>query len=1126
MARILVVDDVATNRDLLATVLRYMGHQPVEAGNGAEALALARRAPPALVICDVLMPVMDGYELVRQLRADPVLSAIPVVFYTAYYREQEALELAKSCGVIDVLSKPCEPEQIIATVKRALARAAAPVSAPYQTALADAFDREHLRLITDKLSEKVGEIQLADQRLAALLELNLQLAAERDVQRLLDGACLGARLLLAGRFACLAARSNGEEAALHVSQSGMSAVQAAALGDFGLDAGLPGEVMREGRARRMAVGAADWPRLGLPPGHPPAAAVVVAPIASLSGVYGWISVADKETAGVDGSPEFSEADEKLLGLLAAQVGRIYEISMLYVQAAHYAAALEREIADRQRVQQRLATQYAVARALADAPTLEEAFPQFLASICHELGYAAGTLWQVDEAAQVLRCKDIWCGLGDVCDEFVRETRALTLPPGAGIPGRAWAAGKLLWVADLAREPGLLRGPGVTKAALRSAAALPVLVRGRVVAVIDFFHRSPLDSDVNTLDMLTAVGNQIGQFIERVEQHKRIERLSRVYAVLSGINATIVRVHDRQVLFDEACRIAVDQGGFGIVWIGELDPASGAVQALAWAGVDTDLRALSLPAHDDALLVRELVAEAIGKAGPAYANDFAGDLPLDGWREEALRRGYRSMIVLALSVDGAVVGVMTLYAKEAGVFVGEELDLLSEMANDVSFALEYIGKQDQLSYLAYYDALTGLPNRTLWHERLTSTLQAAHLNARRVAVVMSDIDRFRNINNTFGRQAGDSLLRELARRFQAAWPEPANVARLGADDLAGILSEVKDAVDIAHLLDQTVRVALEQPVCIGDKEIRISISSGIALYPEDGEDADTLIRNAEAALRKSKASGESRTFYRQEMTALIAEDLMLENKLRHALEREELVLYYQPKVSGTTRQVVGVEALIRWNDPDSGLVMPGRFIALLEETGMILDVGLWALRRALADARRWRTDGLEPPRIAVNVSARQLQQEDFVASVKKELDAYPDEAPGIDLEITESMVMADIEQNIPRLAALRQMGPNIAIDDFGTGYSSLSYLARLPVNALKIDRSFILTMTTRPESMNIVSTIISLAHSLDLKVVAEGVETEEQAKFLRLLKCDELQGELISMPLSSEALEKFLRFLDA
>jgi CheY-like chemotaxis protein len=284
MARILVVDDVAANRDLLATVLRYMGHQPVEASNGAEALALARRAPPALVICDVLMPVMDGYELVRQLRAEPALGAIPVVFSTAYYREQEALELAKTCGVIDVLSKPCEPEQIIATVRRTLARGAP--SAPAQTVLTDAFDREHLRLITDKLSEKVGEIRLADQRLAALLELNLQLAAERDVQRLLDSACRGARLLLAGRFSCLAARSNGEAVALHVSQSGMSPTQVAALGDFSLDQGLPAEVMREGRARRMAFGAADWPQLGLPPGHPPVSTVVVAPIASLSGIYG------------------------------------------------------------------------------------------------------------------------------------------------------------------------------------------------------------------------------------------------------------------------------------------------------------------------------------------------------------------------------------------------------------------------------------------------------------------------------------------------------------------------------------------------------------------------------------------------------------------------------------------------------------------------------------------------------------------------------------------------------------------------------------------------------------------------------------------------------------------------
>jgi len=245
-------------------------------------------------------------------------------------------------------------------------------------------------------------------------------------------------------------------------------------------------------------------------------------------------------------------------------------------------------------------------------------------------------------------------------------------------------------------------------------------------------------------------------------------------------------------------------------------------------------------------------------------------------------------------------------------------------------------------------------------------------------------------------------------------------------------------------------------------------------------------------------------------------------LRQALERDEFVLYYQPKVSGLNGQVTGLEALMRWNDPTAGLVQPAKFIPILEETGMILQVGLWAIRRALADACIWRAAGVEPPRIAVNVSAIQLQQENFVASVRSAMGGNKSGYVPVDLEITESMIMTELDENILRLSEIRSMGGEIAIDDFGTGYSSLGYLAKLPVGALKIDKSFIETMSTTPESMTIVSTIISLAHSLDLKVIAEGVELEEQAKYLRLFKCNELQGYLISPPLPPEEVVAFLR----
>jgi len=283
----------------------------------------------------------------------------------------------------------------------------------------------------------------------------------------------------------------------------------------------------------------------------------------------------------------------------------------------------------------------------------------------------------------------------------------------------------------------------------------------------------------------------------------------------------------------------------------------------------------------------------------------------------------------------------------------------------------------------------------------------------------------------------------------------------------------------------------------------------------------LFRNAEAALKRAKRAGDRILFYHPEMNARVAETLILENRLRRAIEEEQLVLHYQPKISAASGRITGLEALIRWRDPVAGLVPPGKFIPVLEESGMILDVGTWAIRKALIESRNWRLTHGGPLRIAVNVSAIQLRQRDFVDSVKRSIDGLGVAATHLDLELTESMLMEGIEENVPKLQAVRDMGVNVAVDDFGTGYSSLAYLAKLPVNALKIDRTFVDTMTHDPQSMTIVSTIISLAHALDLKVIAEGVESEEQAKLLRLLKCDELQGYLFSKPLAPGEIQEFL-----
>jgi len=365
-----------------------------------------------------------------------------------------------------------------------------------------------------------------------------------------------------------------------------------------------------------------------------------------------------------------------------------------------------------------------------------------------------------------------------------------------------------------------------------------------------------------------------------------------------------------------------------------------------------------------------------------------------------------------------------------------------------------------------------------------------------------------------------VLKQVAARLERAAGAMV-IGRVAADHFAVVLEPVKGKSEAARKAQQISRTCFELPVIAGGSELRLSARFGIARFPDDGADAETLLKNADAALRKAKALGERQVFYTSDLTARTGQTLTLENKLRQALEKDEFVLHYQPKVDLESRRIVGVEALIRWQSPELGLVPPGKFIPLMEETGLILEVGTWALRRAALDHRSWVEKGLQAPRIAVNVSAIQLRKKDFVDAVTQAI-AQGVAPTGIDVEITESLLMDDVAGNIKKLAALRDMEMKISIDDFGTGYSSLGYLAKLPVHTLKIDRSFIIAMLNEPDTMTLVSTIISLAHSLRLTVVAEGVEQEEQAKMLRLLRCDQMQGYLFSKPVPMEQLIPLLR----
>jgi diguanylate cyclase (GGDEF)-like protein/PAS domain S-box-containing protein len=605
--------------------------------------------------------------------------------------------------------------------------------------------------------------------------------------------------------------------------------------------------------------------------------------------------------------------------------------------------------------------------------------------------------------------------------------------------------------------------------------------------------------------------------EQKQAENAVRRLNRVYAMLSGISSLVVRAGNLGALFQEACEIAVREGRFPMAWIGLVSEAGQRVDVVASAGdVSGDyLAKMPLELKPGSA---GMAAIAVRTGVAVVANDIESDQRFVV-RREALERGFRSIAVLPLVVEQKVVGVMALYAEQTRFFDEAEMRLLNELAGDVSLGVDHIQKAKRLDYVSSYDALTGLANRTLLMDRLDRALASSD-PGKLLALAVMDIERFKTINDSLGRAAGDALLAGMAARLRELAGDAARVARTGPDQFAVIIPGVRSVERVARAIDEGFRRVEGAPFELAGTLLRAAVRCGIAVFPGDGRDADTVFRNAEAALKKAKQRSDKYLFYTQEMTERVAERLSMENRLRQAIEREEFVLHYQPKVVLADRSISGVEALIRWQSTE-GLVPPLKFIGILEETGLIGEVGAWALRQAARDHRAWLAAGLAAPRIAVNVSAIQLRNASFVPLVEECLRNGGSQA-GVDIEITESLLMDDIEGTIRKLEALRILGLEIAIDDFGTGYSSLAYLARLPVQALKIDRSFVSSMDKDSSARMIVSTIISLAHSLRLKVVAEGVETESQAATLHLLRCDAMQGYLVSKPVPVEALTALLR----
>jgi PAS domain S-box-containing protein len=591
----------------------------------------------------------------------------------------------------------------------------------------------------------------------------------------------------------------------------------------------------------------------------------------------------------------------------------------------------------------------------------------------------------------------------------------------------------------------------------------------------------------------------------LEQKEKIQQLARIHAVLSEVGNSVMRSVDRQSLLLNACRVAVEQGGFKAAGIAERGPR-GALQVASTFG-DQKLLGSVDPReamdvgegsvyynHPSIIAVREQRTVVI-------ENYEQGDIPED-LRQLMLVNGVRSQVSMPLGTWG----VLALYSDRVQASDDEELALLRRLGDDIDRAIEFIGKSERLEYLAFHNPLTGLPNRVAFQGQLQELLA----RGGQVVVAACNVQRMGRINSSRGRNFGDALLRQIGIRLERQ-PHPVFLVAHPEGDTFLLAYPANGTLEgECDDLDEALRLMGQAPFQVNNEHVYVSLRAGLALGPFQGDTAESLERNAMSALAGAREQRVHVKAYNADLRRLAMQRIALEHDLRRAIDEEQFELYYQPKYDAHSRRLVGAEAVIRWHHPGTGMVPPDTFVPILEDTGLIVPVGHWVMREALAMALIWRQ--FQPDlRIAVNISAREMRSASFLEECIEMLALHSADQP-LDIEVTESVLMESVDQSIRVLEGLRNLGCGIAIDDFGTGYSSLNYLVRLPVDLVKIDRSFVSTLTQSPEIVALVNHMITLSHSLSLKVVAEGVEEEEQAKLLRLLRCDHLQGYLFGRPM--------------
>ncbi len=607
-----------------------------------------------------------------------------------------------------------------------------------------------------------------------------------------------------------------------------------------------------------------------------------------------------------------------------------------------------------------------------------------------------------------------------------------------------------------------------------------------------------------------------------EKNFDVKDSDRLYAVISNLNRCIIKANNLDDLYRDLCAILVNEGGFRLVWVGHINRSTKHINSVAMCGEGHDsLTNMRISLDPGLPESHDLVVTAVKEKKVIISSDLTHETIRGPLKDIIVRHGFKSFVSVPIILGQEVISAFNIYSDRSPGITDEELRLLKNISSVVSFAIESINKKQKLEKSALFDHLTSLPNRKFALQELKKlTDSASSEGGKKIALIIMNIDKFEFMNESYGYAKADLLLKETARRLSSIIKVPDILSRIDGNKFMLAAYNISHEETISSVIDK-IDSLFTQPIDVDGNKVIISLCKGISIFPDDADNSDELIKIAELSLKEVKKAGSSTAMlYSLDLHQKVVDALRTEKEIHKAFDNREFVLYYQPKINIIENTISGAEALIRWNHPMKGIILPGTFIPILEETGLIVDVGEWVIKELVKQVNLWNAKGMGF-KVSFNASSLQLAKNDFaerLISITSDANVDPSL---IEVEITESALMKNIASTIGKLTLLKSQGFGISIDDFGTGYSSLSYLQKLPIDVLKIDISFIRNLLISKESVTITQAIIVLAKTLAKKTIAEGVNNKEEIYLLHQLGCDEVQGYYYSKPVPPSLFEKYV-----